>query len=967
MVLSDLGAPPFPPTYRMRVWHMRLMPLIQFCFGRACHIAASNCFRTQSAPRIVWTVCIAVAAFALTNRQSESFFGAPWGRTVGVVFADEPGANPLAVPEADPTPVYFETHIRPLLKTHCFHCHGEADHKESGLDLRLARLMQAGGEGGPAVVPHQPEASMVWNRVEAGEMPPGGKTLSASEKELLHRWIATGAKTKREEPLQPMVEQWTEEERSYWLFQPVQVTKLETLHGIGSEPLQSNNPVDLFLLQKMQPAGLTFSPSADRPILIRRLALDLIGVPPTPEEVAAFVNDASPDAYERLVDRMLADPRYGEHWGRHWLDVAGYADSDGYTEQDIERPWAYQYRDYVIRAFNDDLPIDKFVVEQMAGDELVPQPWENLSQENIQRLAATGFLRTAPDGTGQEGVDPNVARNDIIAETIKIVSGSLLGLTVGCAQCHDHRYDPISQLDYYRLRAILEPGLDWKQWRDKPAKQVNLWTAEERQKAADVDKELSELEGKRVAELDTIVADIFEKEVMKLPEDQREAARTAKTTAADKRTPEQQKLMRDYPSLNVDRGSAILYDGARINEFNKKYETQQAEIKAKRPADRYLASFSEVPNQAPATFVFFRGDIQQPRDTVLPGGLSILGEHDTIPADDPAIPTTGRRLAFARRLVTGVHPLFARSTVNRIWMHHFGRGIASMPGDLGVLGDKPTHAELLDYLANQLVEYQWSRKRFQRMLLTSHAYRQASLQSPQAHQVDPENRLLSHRSFRRLQAESVRDAMLSASGMVSYSMFGKPVAVNPDEVGQIILGNATRDGNGILVAKQEETESVYRRSVYAQVRRSMPLGVLEPFDPAATSPNCDRRGNSTVATQSLLMMNNSSVIKLSEHYAKRVQREVGEDPREQVRRAWSLAFGTLPSDEQLQLSTEWLIAQRNALTKPAAETVGETTGAAPVGATVAAAGTLEPAAANLQSLALYCQALYSSNAFLYVD
>ena len=963
MVLSDLEAPPIPPTYRMRVWHMRLMPLIQFFFGRACHIVADNCFRTQSAPRMVWTVCIVVAAFAVANRESESFLGAPWCRTIGVVFADEPGANPPVVQEADPPPVYFETHIRPILKTHCFHCHGEADHRESGLDLRLFRLMQAGGEGGPAVVPHQPDASLVWNRVEAGEMPPGGKTLSAAEKELLRHWIATGAKTKREEPLQPMVEQWTEEERSYWLFQPVQVTNLSTFAGMGSDELPSSNPIDLFLLQKMQPAGLSFSPSADRPVLIRRLALDLLGVPPTPEEVSAFINDGSPDAYERLVDRMLADPRYGEHWGRHWLDVAGYADSDGYTEQDTERPWAYQYRDYVIRAFNEDVPIDQVVVEQMAGDELVPQPWENLSQESIQRLAATGFLRTVPDGTGQEGVDPNVARNDIISETIKIVSGSLLGLTVGCAQCHDHRYDPISQLDYYRLRAILEPGLDWKQWRDKPAKQVNLWTAEERQKAADVDKELSDLEGKRVAELDTIVADIFEKEVMKLPEEQREAARTAKTTAADKRTPEQQKLMRDYPSLNVDRGSAILYDGARINEFNKRYETQQAEVKAKKPADRYLASFSEVPDQAPTTFVFFRGDIQQPRESVLPGGLSILGEHDKIPADDPAIPTTGRRLAFARRLVTGVHPLFARATVNRIWMHHFGRGIASMPGDLGLLGDKPTHAELLDYLANQLVANQWSRKRFQRMLLTSHAYRQSALQSPQAHQVDPENRLLSHRSVRRLQAESVRDAMLSASGMVSYSMFGKPVAVNPDEVGQIILGNATRDGNGILVAKQEETESVYRRSVYAQVRRSMPLGMLEPFDPAATTPNCDRRGDSTVATQSLLMMNNTSVIKLSEHFAKRVQREAGEDPREQVRRAWSLAYGTLPNEGQLQASTEWLLAQRSTLTKPA----GDASGDATVVAGSSTTGTLEPAAANLQSLALYCQALYSSNAFLYVD
>jgi mono/diheme cytochrome c family protein len=881
-------------------------------------------------------------------------------------------------------PLHFESDIRPILKAHCFHCHGEEGHKEAGLDVRLVRFLKQGGESGAAIEPGQAAKSLLIQRVEANEMPPAGKSLSDAEKSLLRRWVEEGAATKRAEPDQPDSEQWTEEERSYWAFQPVVRQNPPILQLSESLPLEKSStpqsPIDLFLLQPMTEAGLTFNPTAGPETLIRRLYLDLIGLQPTPNEVQEFVSDISPDAYEKLVDRLLADPRYGERWGRHWLDVAGYADSDGYTEQDSQRPWAFHYRDYVIRAHNEDRPVDRFVIEQLAGDELVPQPWENLSAENAELLAATGFLRTAPDGTDQEGVDNNVARNDVVAETIKIVSSSMLGMTVGCAQCHDHRYDPISQKDYFRLRAVFEPGLDWKRWRGRSARLVNLWSSEQRQVAANVDKEQAELEGKRVAELDTIVDDIFGKEVAKLPEEKRELAKLAKSTPADKRTPEHQQILKDYPSLNVDRGSATLYDGARINEFNKKYDDLKAGINSKRPPDNFVAAFSEVPNQAPVTYVFFRGDFNQPRDTIKPGGLSILSEHQQIVEDDPALPTSGRRLALAKHLTSGTHPLLTRAIVNRLWMHHFGKGLVASPADFGLLGERPTHPQLLDWLASELVSSGWSRKQLSRLMVTSAVYRQSSQKADHHLRLDPENRLLARMPVRRVEAEVIRDCMLQVSGMINYSMFGPAAAVNPDEVGQFIIGKATRDGNGILVAKHEESAEVYRRTMYAEVRRSMPLGMLEPFDPAALSPNCDRRSSSTVSTQSLLLMNNSSVIRLSEHFAQRVQREVGDDPGTQVRHAWALAFGTMPNDAQAQAATAWLIAQRAGLTKPDAPPTPAGDGSAPPAApapTNAAVpspvssttnhGNLEKPQAEQQALALYCQALFSSNQFLYLD
>ncbi len=852
---------------------------------------------------------------------------------------------------ANNSTVRFEADIRPILKTHCFQCHADQPQKEGNLDMRLARTILKGGDSGAAVVPGDPEESLLLQRIADGEMPPDDKKkVPADEVALLTRWIEQGALTARPEPESISDESpWTEEERSYWAWQPVRRPPLpEVPH---SE--QAATPVDRFLLARLEEQGLTFSPESDRATLTRRLSFDLAGLPPTPELVAEVLADPAPDWYERLVDRLLASPAYGERWARHWLDPVGYADSDGYTEDDRERPWAYRYRDYVIRSLNANKPLDEFLVEQLAGDELLNGASPIDSQANTDRLVATGFLRMAPDGTGEGGVDQDIARNDVMAETIKIVSTTLLGVTVGCAQCHEHRYDPISQADYYRLRAIFEPALDYKNWRDKSARLVSLWTPADYELAAQIDQKLQTLKTQREAELDAIVTEIFERETGKLPADEQALAREGRSLPKDQRTPEQTQLFKDHPSLNVDRGSAYLYEPQRIKEFNERHDKLAAETRARRPADNYVACLTEPAGHQPETHIFYRGDINQPREIVPPGDLSVLPEAAPISADDPALPTSGRRLAWARQLTNGQHPLMGRVLVNRVWMHHFGVGIVATPGDFGRLGEPPSHPELLDWLADELVASGWDLKALHRLLVTSAAYRQTSIADERLQTVDPDNRLLGRMAVRRLEAEAIRDAILEVSAARTHTMLGPPSLVNPDEVGQVIVGSAKRDGNGILVAAGADGPEQFRRSIYVQVRRSMPLGVLEPFDVAATAPNCELRRSSTAAPQSLLMMNNDFVIRQSQRFALRVAAEVGNDPASQLRRAWLLAYGRHPDEVDLEAGLELIAALRAHYEQLAA--------AAPADAAP------PPLSPPQQALAIVCQALLSSNRFLYVD
>jgi hypothetical protein len=840
-------------------------------------------------------------------------------------------------------PLTFEQHVRPILKAHCFQCHGDDEKHEGKLDLRLVRLMTAGGESGPAIVAGKAAQSLIAQRIAAGEMPPEGKKVPAQDLATLRTWLDQGARTARPEP--ESLAEITDLERSFWSFQPVQPRPLPA----ASDASLLSSPIDAFLLAELERQSLSFSPAADRRTLIRRATMDLLGLPPTPAEVEAFVGDDSPDAWQRLVDRLLASPHYGERWGRHWLDVAGYADSDGYTERDPVRKWAFKYRDYVIRSLNSDKPWDSLVREQLAGDELLAPPYENLTPEQADKLAATGFLRMAPDGTGDDQVDQSAARNDVMAGTIKIVTSSLLGLTVGCAQCHNHRYDPIPQADYYRVRAIFEPAYDSKNWRKPGERLVSLWSSEVRQQAAAVDAQLAELGKERKAELEKIVLEIFAAEVAKLPEERRDLARKARETPEKDRTPEQQQILKDHPSLNVSDGSAILYDPEKINAFNKRFDERTKALQDKRPAEDLVPCLTEAGGNLPQTFVFVRGDINQPKQEVRPGELAVLAAEAAIAPDDPALPTSGRRVAYARWLTSGRHPLVGRVLVNRFWMHHFGRGLVATPGDFGYLGARPSHPELLDWLAARFVADGWQLKRLHRLLMSSTAYQQRSQRTDELDRVDSENRLLGRMSIRRLEAEAVRDAILSAAGSLNARSFGPPVPVTWDEVGQVIVGLDNRDDAGVPGAERKSLQGEeFRRSVYVQVRRSQPLSMLEAFDAPLLTPNCELRNRSTVAPQSLLLMNNDFVLAQSLALAERVAQEAGPELPDQIRHAWRLVLASEPTDSQVQAATAFIAAQQ-----------------AEFEAMPPADPPLPPA--RTRALAEFGHALFSSNAFLYVD
>lgn len=865
-----------------------------------------------------------------------------------------------AKPNAGEGVVAFETDVRLILKANCFHCHGDEEKPEAGLDLRLVRFMSTGGESGPAIKAGEPHtASLLWKRIANDEMPPGEKKLTAREKAVIAKWLNAGAKTAAAEPTTLPRDGITEFERSHWAYQPVARPSVPEVSHKGLV----RTPVDAFLLETLEEHGLSFSPEADRLALLRRASFDLLGLPPSPEEIDEFLKDSRADAYERLVDRLLSSPHYGERWARHWLDVAGYADSDGFGEKDLERKWAFKYRDYLIKALNNDRPWNELLIEQLAGDELLKPPFKNLTPEEADRLVATGFLRMAPDGTGDTAVDQGLARNECVAETLKIVSTSLLGLTVGCAQCHNHRYDPISQLDYYRLRAVFEPALNPKAWRPPAGRLVSLWTAQDAELAKKCDAEIKRLEKDRLDRYQALSDELREKSIAELPDDLKEKIREAAKTPVAKRTAEQKKLLVDHPKAAIPVGT-LLERNARVEykAITDEFAALIAEQTKKRPVDDFAHCLTEIPGQIPTTHLFHRGEFAQPKQEVTPAELTVLAsrlETNPIPVDDPELPTTGRRLAYAKYLTSGEHPLVGRVFVNRVWLHHFGKGLVNTPGDFGKLGETPSHPELLDWLASTFVREGWSLKKLHRLMMTSTAYRQYSQHRPELDAVDPENRWLGRMPLRRLEAEETRDAILSASGLLNRKLYGPPVPVTPDETGQVIVGVDTRDGAGRPTGRKVPLNGEeYRRSLYIQVRRSLPLAMLETFDAAALNPNCVLRNASTVAPQSLMLMNNEFTLQQAELFADRVLKEGGASPDDRLRYAWRLAMGRDPSPDETRSATALLTR----LLGPAT-----TAPTAPATATSAAPAPPTPAPPERRGFVTLCHALLISNGFLYID
>jgi hypothetical protein len=671
------------------------------------------------------------------------------------------------------------------------------------------------------------------------------------------------------------------------------------------------------------------------------------------------VADPSDAAYERWVDRLLDSPAYGERWGRHWLDVAGYADSNGGVEADSERPWAWRYRDYVIRSFNEDRPFDDFITEQLAGDELLPAVSTDLAGRDLDRLVATGFLRMAPDPTGDGPPEPELARNQVIADTLQIVSSSLLGITVHCAQCHDHRYDPIPQADYYRLRAVFEPAFDWKRWKNPAQRLVSLMPSVDRSLADCVEQAAKFHDAEATRLHDELIEKFVQKQLLLVPESRREAVIAARRTSSAKRSPEQLQLLREFPMFqdHIILGEIDREGANKVEEIR----TRAAADRALKPADPMVQALVEASAEPVTTVRFHRGDPQQPREVLKPGLLSVmgLGGLDTeIPEFIPGRRTSGRRLELARRLTDRNNPLTARVWVNRLWHEHFGMGLVATPGDFGALGERPSHPELLNWLAADFMDHGWKNKRLHRLIVTSAAYRQGTVNAA-AQKKDPDNRLLGRFRLRRLDAESLRDSLLAVSGRLDTTRFGPPVPIAVNAQGQFVVGRQKRDGNGDAVGVETGGTADFRRSVYVTVRRTMPVGVLETFDAPVVNPNCEARPVSTAAPQSLMFLNDGFVLDRALDLAQRLRREAPGDEPAQLARLWRLLFLQSPTANDVDRSRRFLkelqaslpLAESKPAAKPSAAATPETPAVTP----------------EERALAALCQVLMGSNRFLYLD
>jgi len=789
--------------------------------------------------------------------------------------------------ERSSAPAISQDRIVPLMLLRCAPCHG-GRRREAELDLRTKAGMLRGGKSGPAVVPGQPEESLLLQRIRHGEMPPrrqlvsvSVKPMEPSELQLLEQWIAAGLPESTLHPdalaaaSDPLV---SDKDRQFWSFQPPRDVPVPVDGSSSEDRREGENPIDFFVAAKLQEHGLAPAPEADRVTLVRRLHFDLLGLPPTPEEVASFLADMHPLAYERLVERLLASPRYGERWGRHWLDVAGYADSEGAQNEDRVRPSMWRYRDYVVRAFNADKPYDRFLQEQLAGDELANyEQADAINEEIYDNLVATGFLRTAPDRTFADITNFVPDRLELIADEIQILGSAVMGLTLHCARCHSHKFDPLPQRDYYRLAAVLKDALDEHDWLKPEDRSLNYVLPSERQ--------------------------------------QWEA--------------EQNRLNDQVAALKRQLEAADATAKAKLAEQLKQLEATRA------PEPRIRALWSR--GEPSPTYILLRGNYLTPGREVMPGVPAVLLSPGTaweVSAPWPGAKATGRRLALARWLTHPEHPLTARVFVNRVWHHHFGRGIVASLANFGVTGEPPTHPELLDWLAREFVRQDWSLKSLHRLLVTSRTYRQSSQPSPASLRTDPENRLLSHLPVRRMEAEVLRDSLLLVAGRLNETPYGPADDVDVREDG---LVTPQASGGG------------WRRSIYVLHRRTKLPTILESFDSPQMGPNCVRRGESIVAPQALHLLNNALVYELAREFAERVRREAGGEPLAQIKYAHQLALGRPPAAEELEVATQ-LYQQ---LTE---EWLG-----------AVASDSSSPTDAAHRALQNYCHAIMNSGAFLYVD
>ncbi|MCI0336882.1 MAG: PSD1 and planctomycete cytochrome C domain-containing protein [Acidobacteria bacterium] len=807
----------------------------------------------------------------------------------------------------------FKQKVAPIFERSCLMCHG-ARLQRSGLDLRSEETILKGGARGPAVVPGNAEKSLLYKLIthkEEPEMPMGLDKLGDREIAVIAQWInsltSNSAVVASETlPVRQPGYSITEHDRQFWSF----VKPAPPVVPAVKNRLWVRNEIDSFVLSSLEQKGLQPSPPAEPRVLLRRLYFDLIGLPPSPEEMEEFLKNPSRAAYARVIEKLLSSPHYGERWGRHWLDLARYADSGGY-EFDYDRPHAWRYRDYVIRSFNEDKPYGRFIREQLANDQLKPN--------DPEALIPTGFCRNGPT---VDNANNEETRMDELDDMVTTTSSVFLGLTVGCARCHDHKYDPIPQRDYYRMQAVFFPF----QKTDKvmaPVTEVESYRAKQ--------KEIDALEKPFKDKIAVLEKSVREK---LLAEKVEFHVRLTETTGGfEGKTREQyreetaKRFARDV-KLQPEEIEALL--APEDLRERKEYQKEIDRINKTRPKLMPSAMGITDKEEPGKAFLLKRGDWRTKGEEVQPGFPEVL-------TGDTGIDLKNRRKQLADWIASPDNPLTARVVANRIWQYHFGRGLVKTGSDFGLTGDRPSHPELLDWLATEFLKRGWSWKEIHRLILVSNTYRQSSQYHQQAAAKDPENRLLWRMNPRRLEAEIIRDSILTVSARLNRAMYGPGIypRIDPDVV------NTGSRPRWPLDAK--EGPDVWRRSVYIFVKRSVLVPLIEVYDCPATTVTAPARAVSTVSPQALALMNNEFVLEQAGYFAERVERAAVSNKRAQVVHAFKIALGRRPNEKEIVWALAFLKSQADGYAQRKNE---------------------RPEASALRD---FCHAIINLNEFLYVD
>ena len=722
---------------------------------------------------------------------------------------------------------FFESTVRPILRKNCLACHN-SQNKSSGLAVDTRSGILAGGTRGAAAKEGAATESLLIQAIEQTgdlKMPPGGK-LKDEQIAVLKRWIDTGLPWPEAKTARPGADHWS--------FQPVRHPDPPAVKNDA----WVRNPIDRFVLARIEKAGVSPSPEAERRTLIRRLSLDLTGLPPSPEEVKAFLEDDRPDAYEQVADRLLASPHYGERWGRHWLDIARYADSDGYTIDAPRDMWPY--RDWVIRALNSDMPFDRFVIEQYAGDLLL--------NPTVDQLVATGFHRNTPSNY-EGGIDFEQYRVEAVVDRVATTGAAFLGLTVGCARCHDHKYDPVSQREFYQLLAFMNNTgeIDTEADRyDFNRPMLELPTPEESARRAAWQAQFSALS----RELATYVRALS----------RQAGLHTTKDYGLQERMSNLRQLRRREPKLTT---TLIMRERATSRE----------------------------------AYIHLGGDFTRHGDPVQPGVPAVLPALHR----DPGASGPPTRLDLARWLVSKENPLTPRVTMNRIWQSYFGGGLVATEDDFGTQGDSPTHPELLDWLASEFMDHGWSMKAMHRLIVTSATYRQSSKLRPEL-EHDPDNRLIARQVRMRLDAEVLRDSALRASGLLNPTV-GGPSVYPPIPDGAMAVTQVKREWPTATGPDR------YRRGMYTFFWRSAPHPGLVVFDAPDATSACTRRARSNTPLQALTLLNDEAFIEFAQALAARVWKEEPSEADARLNRAFEHALGRPPLKIELDRLKQFLANQ----------------------------------------------------------